>query len=290
MSRRIPALPKVKSISRSSLRICTPTTEFQHQNWSQPLARKISPIIPNQSVDSFIKRRLQLAVCGSETPVDQPESKEVKPQKLAARIAAEAVEVRAKTQALVLGCLKRAGHSMGDVQQAASAIFEGACQGVADVAEDQRAEVLTGVVNGMADGFAAGAQALKLSLQEAKGRGESFAADEITSALDDFKIIEELFVERVRDLASSGLVTASGEAGDLLQHAERAAASIHAELHQALQLAKADPLTLAKESASVAVGATRLAAGSLFKSMGKLLDSAGSKVAGESKTENPSAE
>ena len=71
-----------------------------------------------------------------------------------------------------------------------------------------------------------GAHAVKLTIEEAKSRGESFTEDEIKSAAEDLRALESMFVERIEVLAKSSATETSQQAGDLVSHARNALSSI----------------------------------------------------------------
>ncbi len=200
---------------------------------------------------------------------------ETNTQQTAENITAEARDVKQKISNLVTDIFKAGTDSAGKIPEKASQIIEGAKSGINKVAEDKQAEVLTQVIEGLTDGFSRGAQALKLTVQEAAGNGTTYAQDELKSALDDFKTLESLLTERTEQLLKSTYKTSTQQAGNIFTHTKRTLASVRTDIEQAVRAAGKHPVTLTKESASVAAGVTRLAAGSLLQAIGKAVESTG---------------
>ena len=124
-------------------------------------------------------------------------------QQTAENITAEARDVKQKISNLVTDLFKAGTDSAGKIPEKASQIIEGAKNGISQVAEDKQAEVLNQVIEGLTDGFSRGANALKLTMQEAAGNGQSYAQEELKSALDDFRTLETLLTERTEQLLKS---------------------------------------------------------------------------------------
>ena len=96
-------------------------------------------------------------------------------QKTAEKITAEATEVKTKISNLVTDIFQAGSDSANRIPEKASQIIEGAKKGITSVAEDKQTEVLNQVIAGLTDGFSRGAQAMKLTIQEATGKGQTYA-------------------------------------------------------------------------------------------------------------------
>ncbi len=201
-------------------------------------------------------------------------------QERARQIAAQADDVRRQTQCLVVDALKSGKESIGHLPSIAMRVFDGAWRGVEEVTDEKRADVLRDVIDGLSDGMSQGAHAVKLTIEEAKSRGESFTEDEIKSAAEDLRALESMFVERIEVLAKSSATETSQQAGDLVSHARNALSSIQPDIASAITAVEQHPVGLVKETASVAVGVSRRAAGSLLQGIAGVLESFGDAVDG----------
>jgi hypothetical protein len=199
----------------------------------------------------------------------------------AREIAADARDVRARTRELVLDVIKSGSQAVGRFPAAVDRVIEGAREGLNEVADERRAEVLREVMDGLSDGLGRGASAVKLSLEEARGRGQNFAADEVRATVADLKAIESLLVERLTRLVKNSAAVSGEQARDLLVHAQRAAQGMRPAIASAIEAAEKNPVTLAKDTASVAAGAGRRAVGSLFQAVAGVLDGVGEAIGGK---------
>ncbi len=210
---------------------------------------------------------------------DKDESTQ-QPEVTAEQIAAEVKDVRARTRTLVVDLVRHGTEPISRLPETAGRILDGAIKGVANVAEEKKADVLGEVIDGLADGFTRGANAMRFTFEEAKSRGQAYTQDEIKTAMEDLQTLESMFVERVEQLVKSGLITSADQSRDLLEHAKRAAGGMRPEIESAIKAARNHPINLVKESASVATGVSRRAVGSLLQAIGGVLDGAGEVIGG----------
>ncbi len=210
-------------------------------------------------------------------------TQEQETERKAEHIAAEANEVRRRTRDLVVDVLRSGKDSAGRLAGTAQRVLEGAWRGVESVAEERRADVFRDVIDGLSEGLSRGAYAVKLTVEEASGRGQSYAEDEIKGAAQDLRTLESMFVERIEALVRSSANTTSQQARDLVDHARNAVSGIRPEIKSAIEAAEKHPLGLAKETASVATGVSRRVAGSLLQGIADVLENLGDAVGGDRK-------
>lgn len=199
----------------------------------------------------------------------------------AERIAAEGESVRERVRRLVLEVAEGDGLRVSALRHAASEIIDGVSKGVKDASESRRGTVLAETVDGLSDGFARAAQATKLAIEEAEGRGKRFTSEDLRQAADDLRTLEAMFAETVGGLGQKLAGDVKAQAGDVAQHAKRAAVSMRPSIESALEAAMRDPGKLAGEAASAGVGTARGAVGSLFSAAAGMLDAAGEIVSGK---------
>lgn len=201
----------------------------------------------------------------------------------AERIASEGTDVRTRVRDLVGRVASEGRKTLSELSDEATDILRGAGEGVKDAAAEHRGEVLGEVIDGVSDGLSRAANATKLALEEAEGRGEQFAEEDLRRTVDDLKTLERMFVDSVRNLAEGAGRSAWGEVKDAAGHASRAAESMRPSIQGALEAAAGHPVKFAGEAATAGAAATRQAVGSLFQVMGGLIAGAGDVIRGDEK-------
>jgi len=132
-----------------------------------------------------------------------------------------------------------------------------------------------GLEDGLGDGVMATAQATRLALEEARGRGETFARGELDQAVEDLKTIEKMFVDTIVRVTRSGTKVAGTQIQELGKHVERTARKVRPSIESAVAEAMKHPVKTAGEAAQTGVKAVPKAAGMLLQAMGGLLQGAG---------------
>jgi len=201
----------------------------------------------------------------------------------AEKIASDADDVRAKTRTLVVDAVRHSADTLQSLPEIVSEALEGAWKGLGNLADDQKASVFREVIDGVSEGVSTSATAIKLTAQEAQGRGKQFAKNELKGTADDLRTLESLFTERISKLATSSVDVTSDQAKDLIAHAKRIMKTVRPTIESAVGTIERQPIQFAKESATVAAGATRKAAGSLLQGVAGVLDGLGDIVGGSTK-------
>jgi len=119
------------------------------------------------------------------------------------------------------------------VRQVASTVVKGAEMGAASHGAEAR-DILTMAVSGLDEALSKAAEASKLALQEAAGRGEEFSSHDLKRTLDDMQGLEELFLETLRDAAKGGKDQASVTLHDLAEHAQHSGTAVGTQLNVGL--------------------------------------------------------
>jgi hypothetical protein len=199
----------------------------------------------------------------------------------AQEIASEAKDVRTRVRELVSRAAGDGRKTLRELGEDAREILRGATEGVGEVAREHRGEVLGEVIDGVSDGLTSAANATRLALEEAEGRGEQFAEEDLRRTMDDLRSLETMFVDTVRNLSTSARDSAWGEVKDAASHARRAGESMRPSIQSALEAATRHPVRLAGEAATAGAAVTRRATGSLFQAIGGLLQGAGDAIRGD---------
>ncbi len=215
------------------------------------------------------------------------DAKEVRER--AEQIAEQADDVRRKTQDLVLDVVRSGEQAVRGLPAAVEEVIEGASEGLREIAENKRAEVLKEVLDGISDGVSKTAEAFRLALEEASGRGRQFADDEVRGTVEDLKTIASLLGDRLEQFARNAARTMDEQVQDLASHARRAASDARPAIESAIDAARAHPLDLGRDAAKVAGEAARLGVGSLLSAIGGALDGLGKALRDEQAGEGEKA-
>lgn len=201
----------------------------------------------------------------------------------AERIASGGDDVRERVRRLVVETAAGRPLKLSEMRDEASKILEGAQRGVEEISEERRGTVLAEVIDGLSDGFSRAAYATKLAIEEAEGRGQRFADEDIKKATEDLKDLEKMFVDTVSEFARHTGGKLRDQADDLVTHAKRSAQSMRPGIESAIGAAAKHPLQFTKESAAAGVDAARRATGSLLQAAAGFLAGAGEVVSGGEK-------
>jgi hypothetical protein len=201
----------------------------------------------------------------------------------ATTIASEGRAVRDRIRSLLVDSVRERKLSLDEVGGAVRQVVDGAVNGVRDSVPDKQASVLGEVVDGLGEGLSAAANATRLALEEARGRGESFAQEDVDKAVEDLKALEDLFTKTVSDLARRAGSELSGQAKDLGAHAKRTAEHLRPAVESAVKEAARHPVQMARDSATAGLKAAPKAAGMLLQAAAGMLEGAADLLTGESK-------
>jgi hypothetical protein len=159
-------------------------------------------------------------------------------------------------------------------------VLDGTAQAIAKSVPEDPANVLRQVVDGLGDGFATAAQATRLAVEEAKGKGEAFAQDDVKRVAQDLETIGKMFVETVGDAAQKVGGHVASQAGNLREHARRTVDRVKPSLESAISAARKDPIGLGKAGLGAGARVTKHASGALFETIGRLMQDVGKRLSG----------
>ena len=154
-------------------------------------------------------------------------------------------------------------------------VLDGAVSGAQQAVPGQGESVLREVVAGLADGLAISANAVRLTLEESRGRGTQFAREDLKKVADDFRGVGENFKQTVDEATQRIGAQISQQGRALADHAGHTLTSARPAIEAAIKAACEDPAALGKEALQAGAAATRHAAGVLFSELGKRLEQAG---------------
>ncbi len=216
------------------------------------------------------------------TPDDQPLDDAAA---RAETIAAGGDDVREKVRRFVVDTVRERRLELDRLGALAEKMIGGAVAGVRNAAPDRSDSVLRDVIDGLGDGLSASAHATRLALEEARGRGETFAKEDLEKAVEDLRTLEGMLVDTVTRVGRGTSSFAGSQAKTLVEHAKRTAAHVRPSIESALAEAVKHPVKMTTETAATAAKAVPQAAGTLLRSMSGLLLAASDLLTGEAKDE-----
>ena len=119
------------------------------------------------------------------------------------------------------------------MRQVASAVVKGAGRATASPGSEVK-DILAQAVSGLDEALSRAAQASKLAIEEALGRGEEFSSHDLKRSLDDMQGLEELFLETLREAAKGGNDKVSVILHDLAEHAQHSGTAVGTQLKEGL--------------------------------------------------------
>lgn len=221
---------------------------------------------------------------GPETST--PETTPEQVQQQAETIVAEGGDVRARIARLVAEAsesFQRRGEGLVALTRSVLAgAGDAVNKGVSSVSAEGS---FRQVIDGLGDGLSSAATSARLAMEEARSKGQRFAAEDLHQIRTDLKNLTSLYSKTLSDALARVRTEASSQFGDLQEHAERTLERVGPSVQSALEAAMADPLGVGKDSVQAGLAASRHAAGSLFTTIGRLLQDAGERLTGTDRPE-----
>lgn len=197
----------------------------------------------------------------------------------AEHVAAENDNVRERVRRMVVDTVRNREVGLGAMADVTREVVDGAVQGVRNLTPQERDSVLRQVVDGVSDAFTSTAQATQLALEEAQGRGERFAKEDVQQAVKHLTELQKVFTDTVLKTLEQARVELSEQSKDFIEHARRANERAQPSIESALHAATHHPVKLASETATAAMTAAPKAAGMLLHAMSGVLQGAGDLLA-----------
>ena len=141
----------------------------------------------------------------------------------------EAVErsdsIRDEVRNITLKALSQGQLDVEKIRQVTHEVMEGASLG-AGARGAHIKECLSEAMSGMDDALATSAEASKLALEEAAGQLEHFGKQDLKQALDELLLLEDMFLETVKRVATASNGAVKSTLNDLVQHARNSGTSV----------------------------------------------------------------
>ena len=196
----------------------------------------------------------------------------------ASQIVKRGGDVRAEISKLVSDAAGKFHQTKDGLVDLAKAVADGAAAGVQQVAPSGSESTLRAVADGLADGFAKSAEAVKLTLEESGKKGAQFAKEDLDKILKDFKSLGDTAFEILGRLAKGCGGQISSQLKTVLDHTKSALQNLRGPLETVITAAKNNPVGLGKETLKAGAAATKQAAGVFFSEIGRHLQNAGDRM------------
>ncbi len=196
----------------------------------------------------------------------------------AAKIVKHGGDVRAEISKLVSDAAGKFHQTKDGLAELAKAVADGAEAGVQQVAPSGSESTLRSVADGLADGFAKSAQAVRLTLEESGKKGAQFAREDLDKILKDFRSLGDTALEITGRLARGCGGQLSSQFKTFLEHTKTTLQNLRGPLETVITAAKQNPVGLGKETLQAGAAATKQAAGVFFSEIGRHLQSAGDRM------------
>ena len=187
-------------------------------------------------------------------------------------------EVRQRVQNQIAEVLHQVELDAEGCQNLASSVLEGAQEGIRNATPENKRSRLCEVLDGLADGLAASAQTIRLTVEEARANGQHFAENDLRQAARNLKSLAGLFKNVLNDTASRASREFAEQWGQVKQHGRHAWERAKPSVDTALQTVASDPLGTGKEALQSGFKAATKATGALFAEIGKRLEALGNHL------------
>ncbi|MGE0311704.1 MAG: DUF6781 family protein [Lautropia sp.] len=203
------------------------------------------------------------------SPVDGPEPDPALEDEVRQAVAG-GEDVKEAVRRITLSALTRRELDVPAIRRVARSVVSGARLGAADRGPDVR-EALGNAMSGLDEALSRAAEATRLALQEAVGRGETLSGPALKQTLKDVQTLEQLFVDTLRDAARGGRDQVHQILDGLAEHARNSGTAVGAQIRESMadlvvQLAGAGRAGLragVKSATTTASTMARLASGVL---------------------------
>ena len=188
----------------------------------------------------------------------------------AAREAVSGDNIRDQVKNITLAALSQRQLDKESIKQVIHSVVEGVSEGVGDSAERVKPQLKESLA-GIDDALAKSAMAAKLAVEEAAGRAESFAKEDLKSAVSQLESLEDLFIDTVNTVAKQTGELTSSALTELSAHLKNTGTASGREALDAVSNLKNTLLDVGKDSVSEITNATSNAASQLAQVASGLL-------------------
>ena len=134
-----------------------------------------------------------------------------------AKSASGSDDIREKVRAITLKALSERQLDKENITAVVKNVIEGVTEGLGESSEKLKPQLQASMA-GIDDALSKSAIAAKLATEEAIGRAEQFAENDLKKAVDDFKGLEESFIDTINTVAKGSGTLASSALGEIAEH------------------------------------------------------------------------
>ncbi len=135
----------------------------------------------------------------------------------AAKKAVSEDDIREQVKNITIKALSDHQLDKDSIKEVIRAVVEGASEGVGD-SSDKLKPKLQASLNGIDDALSKSAIAIKLAVEETASRTEKFAKDDLNSAINDLRSLEDIFIDTINTVAKQTSELTSSALTELSDH------------------------------------------------------------------------
>ncbi|MDH3327154.1 MAG: hypothetical protein OEM38_10600 [Gammaproteobacteria bacterium] len=137
-----------------------------------------------------------------------------------AKQVADSNDIREKVRLITLKALSERQLDKESINSVVKSIIEGVSEGLGESSEKLKPQ-LQASMSGIDDALSKSAIAAKLATEEAIGRAEKFAESDLKKAVEDFKGLEDSFIDTINTVARGSGSLVSTALGEIASHLKK---------------------------------------------------------------------
>jgi len=190
-------------------------------------------------------------------------------------------DLREKVRLVTLKALSQRQLDKESINDIVTTVIEGVTQGLGESSENLKPQ-LKASLSGIDDALSKSAIAAKLAAEEAFGRAEHFADNDLKKALNDFKGLESSFIETINSVAKGSTDLVSTALGEISEHFKKAGTASGKEAVDAVNSLSHALVDVGKGTVDEIASATQSAGGHFAKIASGILSGMADAVASSS--------
>ena len=159
----------------------------------------------------------------------------------------EGREVQERVQALLVKTIEERSIPFRELEVLVGDLVEACLEGVKSLAPDMQQERLQMAFGGLEDALKASLYSASKAIEEAKGRGEKFAEEELKDTVNDLETLDKLLAETLAKVFSRGGEELAETVQTLQQHGRRIAEGVKPAITETLSALKESPIDSGRE-------------------------------------------
>ena len=194
-------------------------------------------------------------------------------------------DIREKVRAITLKALSERQLDKENINSVVKSVIEGVTEGLGESSEKLKPQ-LQASMSGIDDALGKSAIAAKLATEEAIGRAEQFAENDLKKAMDDFKGLEDSFIDTINTVAKNSGSLASNALGEIAEHFKNTGTASGKEAVDAVSSLSKSLLDAGKDTVSELSTATHSATGHFANIASGILSGMADAISSSNKTKS----